>query len=233
MTPPVPIVYVTAAPPPRAALPLVVPSAVLPPPPRARATPEPKLVLRAGTQIGVELMQDISSKHAAIGDLFRFIVLDDIHVDGRVVVPQNTEGIGVVAEANAAGKHDKPGSLLLEARELHLAGGPHVQVMIDRRMAELQGAGSKGLPWYATMAGRFIPQFGMMQTAYTYLKSGKDISFEKGTVFIVMTIEDTLLAPLPEIRRNQARASPLPGDALRPAYPSAPSGPPPTPAGGA
>jgi hypothetical protein len=64
-----------------------------------------------GTMFPVRLLNRISSAHARVGDVFQIQVLQDVVVDGAVVIPVGSIGQGRVTEANAAGGWGKGGKL--------------------------------------------------------------------------------------------------------------------------
>lgn len=52
--------------------------------------------LPAGTQVSLSPMQEISSKHIAMGERFQFQVVNDVVENGLVVIPRGSIATGVV-----------------------------------------------------------------------------------------------------------------------------------------
>lgn len=154
----------------------------------ALAAPGP-YVIPAGTVSGVEMTDTIDSKTAKSGDIFHFETIDDTELNGKTLIPKHSKGVGIVSLSVPAAAHGKGGTLVLEARYLRLPGGQEVQVTIDRRVADLSGHGSGGakLPWYTQYLP--VPGLGMAVGAYDYLRNGKNVELQKGTIFAVFSIE--------------------------------------------
>ncbi|HVA36787.1 MAG TPA: hypothetical protein VNJ51_04170 [Candidatus Dormibacteraeota bacterium] len=158
----------------------------------AAAPAAAKRTIPAGTVIAVALSETVDSGKAKAGEFFRFETMEPLTIDGRTVLPAHTPGLGIVSDAQAAGAHSRPGSLLLEARYLRLPGGGELQVTVDRKVADLRQHGvSPALPFYTSYLP--IPAMGLLTSAYKYLLNGKNVELEKGTVFIVVTIQTARL----------------------------------------
>ncbi|MFP5208568.1 MAG: hypothetical protein ACLGRW_04685 [Acidobacteriota bacterium] len=75
-----------------------VPSAPVQPPP-------PQVVdLPAGTRVRVRLDQDLGSKLSMTGDTFTATVVDDVVVNGHVVIPRGLRAQGTVVDAKPLGR---------------------------------------------------------------------------------------------------------------------------------
>jgi hypothetical protein len=167
---------------------------------RSPAAPTEQLIAR-GTTFPVELASAVSSRTAQVGDFFSFRTLADFRVHDRVVVPRGTPGMGIVVEVSRARAHSHGGRLVLEARSLRLPDGEQLQVTLDRGANALSLAwNSRPPPWFT----RFIPHFGEVLTAFSYLRNGKDVEAKRGTVFVVSVISDTALRVENEVTKQQA-----------------------------
>lgn len=167
---------------------------MLPPAPPAiiasAPTPAQRASIPAGTVVAVALTETVDSAKARAGDLFRFQTIEPLKVDGRVVLPAHTVGVGIVSDAQAAGAHSRPGSLLLEARYIQLPNNGELQVTVDRKISDLRQHGvNPQLPFYTSYLP--IPAIGLLNKAYAYVFNGKNVALQKGTVFIVVTIQKT------------------------------------------
>ncbi|HEY0505848.1 MAG TPA: hypothetical protein VGD42_20385 [Lysobacter sp.] len=78
--------------------------------------------LCAGQVVEIELLEPVSSQRHHNGDRFRLQLAEPLSLDGTVVVPAGTPGIGEVVHASSSRAGGKPGELLLAARHLELAG---------------------------------------------------------------------------------------------------------------
>jgi hypothetical protein len=94
----------------------------------AQASTSPSTVaplrLPANTHVELEVAEGVSSRTATRGANFGLRVRQDVVVDGRVVVPAGTKGVGQVVHAQRKGIGGKPGELIVAARRLDLPGGP-------------------------------------------------------------------------------------------------------------
>lgn len=80
--------------------------------------------LCAGSEVELELAEPISSERHKNGDRFRLRLAAPLVLDGMVVLPAGTPGIGEVIHAQASRGGGKPGELMLAARFLELPDGP-------------------------------------------------------------------------------------------------------------
>jgi len=94
------------------------------PPQVATATPPTCQALCAGQQIELELAEFVSSDRHKIGDRFKLRLATALSLDGTVILPAGTPGIGEVVHAQTSRGGGKPGELLLAARFLELPDGP-------------------------------------------------------------------------------------------------------------
>jgi hypothetical protein len=83
--------------------------------------------LPAGTEVQVELAEDIGSATSHVGDRFALRLAEPIVLDGKSVVPAGAPGQGEVIDAARAGMAGKQGKLIISARYLDLAGR-HVRI---------------------------------------------------------------------------------------------------------
>ncbi|TAM56334.1 hypothetical protein EPN52_14565 [bacterium] len=130
----------------------------------------------------------MDSATAKPGQFFRFETIEPLTIGGRTVLPAHTPGVGIVSDAQAAGPHSHPGSLLLEARYLRLPSQQLLQVTVDRNVSDLRRKGADPqLPFYTSYLP--IPSLGLITRAYDYVLNGKNVVLPSGTVFIVVSIQ--------------------------------------------
>lgn len=86
-------------------------------------------LLRAGTEVPMRTLTELSSKTGRVGDRFNLEVTDHVMLSGRVVIPAGSQGVGeitMVTKKGMLGKSGKLGTRLLYVRvgdqQIRLAG---------------------------------------------------------------------------------------------------------------
>lgn len=77
----------------------------------------------SGTLIDLEISEPITSWQHKRGDKFQLRLAQPLVVDGRLLVPAGTTGVGEIVHAAAARGGGAPGELLIAARYLDVDGG--------------------------------------------------------------------------------------------------------------
>jgi hypothetical protein len=97
--------------------------------PAEPAGPEPAAVaaapccaIAAMTEVEIEVAERVTSRISRQGQHFAIRLAEPILVDGRLVVPAGTPGLGEVVHSAKAGGAGKAGELILAARYLELDG---------------------------------------------------------------------------------------------------------------
>jgi len=107
-------------------------------------TPQPVpsnvVVLTGGTPITFQVVDNVSSGTAKVGDSFGVRVMKDVIVNGYIVVQAGADGMGEVTSVDPAGSHGHPGSLGIRIDWVHDAGGDKVKLTEQQKSEEGQGA---------------------------------------------------------------------------------------------
>ena len=91
----------------------------------AQVAPGP--VLRQGTPVPMTTLAPLSSRRARQGQRFNLEVMDDVRVDGLLVIPKGARGIGEVSRVVTKGMMGKPGKI--EVRVLYVeVGGSRIRL---------------------------------------------------------------------------------------------------------
>lgn len=144
------------------------------------------------TVIAVEMMDAVNSSDARAGDFFRFQTVNAVTDGSKVVVPQRTEGYGIVVIAVPAGRQGRPGSLVLEPRYFVLPGGKHMGVVLNHNTESLEKSGATmTVPGY--LGAIPVPGLSAGIMAFNYFHDGKNIVVPRGTVFTVFPSDDPLV----------------------------------------
>jgi len=92
------------------------------PPPEANAADSPCCTVPARTPIEIELLETVNSKANSPGQTFAFRLAAPLTIEGRVVIPAGTPGVGEVVHAERARFGGRAGELILAARYLDFNG---------------------------------------------------------------------------------------------------------------
>jgi PEGA domain len=138
-------------------------------------TSQKGFVLEDETPVRLRLNRTISSADAHVGDTVDFETLDDITVNGTLVIPKGGLAFATVTEAQAKRRMARGGKLDMNIDYVKLVSGERATL---RAVKDVKGGGHTGV-----MVG------GMVATAIVFFPAapfflfmhGKDISIPKGT----------------------------------------------------
>ena len=178
-----------------------------PPSPPASLPTVPKgFVLKDGTPIKLRINRTISSADAHVGDTIDFEVLEDVMLNGTLVVPKGGLAFATVTEAQSKRRMARGGNLDINIDYVRLVNNEKAAL---RAVQAVKGGGHTG-----AMTG------GMVATSLVFFPAapfflfmhGKDISIPKGTEVTAYASGDMKLdiakfqpaAPAPVIASNTA-----------------------------
>ncbi|HYZ16502.1 MAG TPA: hypothetical protein VE591_08880 [Candidatus Acidoferrum sp.] len=107
-----------------------------------------------GTPVRVALTDEVASNTAHVGDRFQFRALDDVAVDGWVVIPRGSLGEGEVTQAEPAGSNGHPGKLKLQFDWIY--GADNLKIRLSDVPNANHGDGQKGAASAATIASTVL-----------------------------------------------------------------------------
>src|ERR1700730_11716610 len=149
----------------------------------AFATPQTatKFVLEDGTPVKLILGETISSADERVGNLVNFEVVEDVMVNGIVVIPRGSNAWATVTVAEPKKRMGRGGKLDINIDKVRLADGEKVLL---RAVKGVQGGGHQG-----AMVGAMVATSLVLWPAAPFflLMHGKDITIPKGnqvTAFI-------------------------------------------------
>lgn len=140
--------------------------------PAPAAPPAVGMMLRNGTPIRVKLVKAISSGSAHVGDAVEFEVLEDVLVDGAIVVARGAKASGVIAVAEPKKRFGREGKLAFNIKSVQLADNEQAPVRCYR-----EAFGSPNTTSGPTLS----------------LGSGKDAEIAQNTEFTVLVDGDVHL----------------------------------------
>jgi hypothetical protein len=171
-------------------------------------------VLEDETPVRLRLNRTISSADAHVGDTLDFEVLDDITVNGTLVIPKGGLAFATVTEAQAKRRMARGGKLDINIDYVKLVSGEKAAL---RAVKDMKGGGHTG-----GMVG------GMVATSIVFFPAapfflfmhGKDTSIPKGTEITAYVDGDMKL----DIARFQPVAPPTPAQSAAASSPGADAG---------
>jgi hypothetical protein len=132
-------------------------------------------VLEDGTPVKLRINRTISSADAHVGDTVDFEVLDEVNVNGTVVVPKGGLAFATVTEAQGKRRMARGGKLDINIDYVRLVSGEKAAL---RAVKDLKGGGHTG----AMVGGMVATSLVFFPAAPFFLfMHGKDITIPKGT----------------------------------------------------
>lgn len=139
-----------------------------PPPPAVN----PPFVLVKGTQVRVKVLKTVTSATAHTSDAIEFAVIEDVLVDGLVVIPKGAKATGVVDSVEAKKRFGRGGSLAFHIASVRLADNEQAAL---HRFQDVSGSSN-------TSAEAVLP-----------LASGKDAAILQDAEFTALVDADVQL----------------------------------------
>jgi hypothetical protein len=144
----------------------------------------------ARTPIEIEILDTVNSKANHNGDNFTFRLAVPLTIDGHIVIPAGTTGVGEVVHAERARFGGRAGELILAARYLDHAGARIV--LRTLRFGPQQGHDSSGtINSLNLAAAATIPALAMIG----YLVAGGEVNVPAGTHASAQIAAELTLAP--------------------------------------
>lgn len=176
-------------------------AAQAPEPPAATASAEamaaapaphpPCCTVPARTPIEIEMIDTVDSHANHPMDRFAFRLVEPLMIDGHVVAPTGTPGVGEVVHAARARFGGKAGELILAARYLDL-NGIHIPLR-SLHVGPRQGQDNSGTVNTMNLAAAAVPALSLIG----FMISGGEVHVPAGTRANAMTAAEIVLAPLP------------------------------------
>jgi hypothetical protein len=175
----------------------------------------PKFVLEDGTPVKLVLGETISSADAVVGQLVSFEVVEDIVVDGIVVVPKGGTAWATVTAAEHKKRMGRGGKLDLNVDKVRLADGTKTLLSAVKN--------TKGGSHTGAMTGAIVATSLIVWPAAPFFlfMHGKDITIPKGTPltafvqgddvldrskFVKQSAQHSTSAPLAQLQRSAQTA---------------------------
>jgi hypothetical protein len=171
-------------------------------------------LLQDGTPIRLRLQRTISSADAQVNEQVDFEVLDEVKVNGAVIVPKGSVAWGTITAAQSKRRMARGGKLDLNIDAVRLGDGEKAALRAVKNSAGGSHAG--------TMAGAMVATaiFVPLAAPLFLLMHGKDVSIPKGAEVTAYINGDVTLDPTKfDLKRPSTEVSFLPLPEPTPAKP--------------
>jgi len=150
----------------------------------------PCCTVPARTPVMIEILDSLSSRESSNGQSFRLRLAAPLVLDGHVLLPAGTEGIGEVVHAARARAMGKAGELILAAR--YLQHGETRIALRTLRFGSNQGRDNSGtVNTIAVASSGTVPVVGMVG----YFIAGGEVRVPAGSRATAQTAAELVLAP--------------------------------------
>jgi hypothetical protein len=102
-----------------------------------------KVVVPAGIVLETHLIEAMDSSKVHTGDIFEFVVVNDVVVGNYIAISSGSKGVGHVTDAHAAGSHGKSGGIRLTYDYVFANDGTQIPVAHN---AEASRADTSSVP---------------------------------------------------------------------------------------
>jgi hypothetical protein len=145
------------------------------PTPDSTATAPKGFVLEDGTPVHLVLSQNVSSADAVTGQTIEFEVIDDVLVNGFLVIPHGSTAWATVTDAEHKRRMGRAGKLDINIDKVRLADGEKAML---RAVKDAKGGSHTG----AMVGGIVATSLVLLPAAPLFLlMHGKDVTIPKGT----------------------------------------------------
>lgn len=147
-------------------------------------------LLQDGTPIRLRLQRTISSADAQVNEQVDFEVLDEVKVNGSVIIPKGSVAWGTITAAQTKRRLARGGKLEINIDAVRLGDGEKAALRAVKNSAGSSHAG--------TMAGAMVATaiFVPLAAPLFLLMHGKDVSMPKGTEVTAYVNGDVPLDPV-------------------------------------
>jgi len=173
-----------------------------------QAPPKVSVALREGDKVRVKTLVALSSATANVGDVFDGEVVEDIDVNGKVVIAKGASALGTITAVQRAGWLGRPGRLGFTFEYARAVDGQRARL---RATQERAAQGNEALAW----------GLGIILFLPFLLIRGREMEVKLGTTFTTFVDRDITIqvpaSPPDVIPPVPAQPPPTPSPAVTPA----------------
>jgi len=171
--------------------------------PRPQSQPETRrnkdFTLADGAVVKLRLMRDLSSSEIKVEDPVEFEVIEDVKLDGVVVIPRGAKAEGSVIDARAARRMGRSGRIGVRLDYVSPATGERLPLRAVSARSDGSRAGQVASD--TTIAATFF----FPAAPFFLLKKGKEVTIPKGTLVTSFIEGDHRLDREAFVRANEQR----------------------------
>jgi hypothetical protein len=147
------------------------------------------LTIPAKTPLTLAFTSEVSSKTAQKDSEILFVLVEDLVIDGQIIVPKGAKALGEVIHVQKSGFGGRGGELILAARYLE----HNAQKITLRSLKPYTGLYVGKNNSNTALAVSMIPYAGLMSLFIT----GGEIVIPQGTPALALVASDTPIDPVP------------------------------------
>ena len=151
------------------------------------------VLIPAGTLVPIRFLSTLNSKSNKTGETFDFQISENVFVDNKLVIPDNSKGLGEITKAKKATILSRSGKLEIEFKSVLTLDGTSLSLILgekaeeeNKRLYVAVGAGIVGLIILSSPVGLVLGA----------LVPGKNVKIEEGTEMFLQVKEDTAVIAL-------------------------------------
>jgi hypothetical protein len=147
-----------------------------------------KLLVKDATPIKMKLKRGVYSQYAKVGDAVDYLVDEELVLDGKTIVPENSIVVGKVVSAEHKRTMGRGGKIDISADSIKLFNGQSIPL---RAFQHARGGG-QGLDMSGEMLAAASLTLGV-GAPFVLFKHGKDIEIRQGSSFTAFVNGDVWL----------------------------------------
>lgn len=150
----------------------------------------------ANTLVKVALLSPINSKNAKEGDKVYYQALEDVVLDGMLVLTKGAVGEGVVAKVKKSAAFGKNAAVDIDFRSISAIDGSLVKMSLGQEAMDEMS--SKGITVGASLSGKpVLKSIGAIVGAFVH---GEDVDTAEGAEMYLQTADESSVYAVPTIR---------------------------------
>ncbi|NLY54900.1 MAG: hypothetical protein GX058_00110 [Firmicutes bacterium] len=149
-----------------------------------------------GQTIRIKLLTELSSATSKVGDPVEYMIVEDLRLNNRLIIPAGTQGTGKVQTVTRAGNLGRDGRVTVDFGYVRAIDGTRIPLIIDKEALEQNK--SLELAAGVSLAGvLLVPPIGLVGGFFV---KGKDVTIPIGTELYLQVDGPIPVGGLGEVR---------------------------------